>query len=65
VRFAYHGTFVAANNTTFVYSIDNKPSNLARNSARNLLAGSEFNEVWSMFFVVVQSISSIKIIVGA
>lgn len=38
---AYHGTFVAANNITFVCSVDNKPSNLARNSARNLLAGSE------------------------
>lgn len=44
IRDSYHGTLVAANNITFIYSVVNNPSSLARSSARNLLAASELDE---------------------
>ena len=61
----YQGMFVAANNNILAFSMVNNPSNLASNSALNLLLGSDLKPVDSSLLTAVQSTSSINIIEGA
>lgn len=62
-RDTYLGVLVAANRRTFANSLDSNPSKLASSSALNLLAGSD--NTLSSDIVAIQSISSMKITVGA
>lgn len=62
IAYHYHGELVAARSSTFELSVDTNPSNLVRSSDLNLFAGSD-NKLFCTF-VAIQSISSMKIIVG-